>query len=145
MNKTDLNKLQEMNDHELLLELVKSQKEDSRGQKITAIATVAMFAAVLIALVILVPKVIVTLNSIQDMVKQTQVAVEQTQTFVQSANESLNGIDEMIANVDTLVTENTQNVADAMENFNSVDFERLNQAIDDLASIIEPLARLLGH
>lgn len=145
MNKTDLNKLQEMNDHELLLELVKSQKEDSRGQKITAIATVAMFAAVLIALVILVPKVIVTLNSIQDMVKQTQVAVEQTQTFVKSANESLNGIDEMIANVDTLVTENTQNVADAMENFNSVDFERLNQAIDDLASIIEPLARLLGH
>lgn len=145
MNKTDLNKLQEMNDHELLLELVKSQKEDSRGQKITAMATVAMFAAVLIALVILVPKVIVTLNSIQDMVKQTQVAVEQTQTFVQSANESLNGIDEMIANVDTLVTENTQNVADAMENFNSVDFERLNQAIDDLASIIEPLARLLGH
>lgn len=145
MNKTDLNKLQEMNDHELLLELVKSQKEDSRGQKITAIATVAMFAAVLIALVILVPKVIVTLNSIQDMVKQTQAAVEQTQTFVQSANESLNGIDEMIANVDTLVTENTQSVADAMENFNSVDFERLNQAIDDLASIIEPLARLLGH
>ena len=145
MKEIDIAKLQEMNDHDLLVELVKSQKEDARGQKITAIATVSMFAAVAIALLILVPKVFTTLNNIQDMVKQTKTAVQQTQTFVQSANNSLSGIDDMIANVDQLVTENTHNVGDAMNNFNNVDFERLNQAINDLASIVEPLADLLGR
>lgn len=145
MKEIDIAKLQEMNDNDLLVELVKSQKEDARGQKITAIATVSMFAAVAIALLILVPKVFTTLNNIQDMVKQTKTAVQQTQTFVQSANNSLSGIDDMIANVDQLVTENTQNVGDAMNNFNNVDFERLNQAINDLASIVEPLANLLGQ
>lgn len=145
MKQIDVTKLQEMNDHDLLVELVKSQKEDARGQKITAIATVSMFAAVAIALLILVPKVFVTLNNIQDMVRQTKTAVQQTQTFVQSANSSLSGIDDMIANVDQLVTENTENVGNAMNNFNNVDFERLNQAINDLASIVEPLADLLGR
>ena len=64
---------------------------------------------------------------------------------MEQAGTSLEGIDQMVRDVDQLVTENTEAVSDAMDNFNSVDFDRLNDAIDDLASIIEPLANLLGH
>ncbi len=144
MKAEDLEKLKEMNDHDLLLELVKSQKEDAMGQKITAIATVSMFAVITIALMIVVPKAVITLNKVQDMIVTTKTAVEQTQTLVQSANSSLAGIDEMIANVDRLVTSNNESLNEAMGNFNNVDFEGLNNAIRDLESVVEPLANLLG-
>ncbi len=144
MKAEDLEKLKEMNDHDLLLELVKSQKEDAMGQKITAIATVSMFAVITIALMIVVPKAVITLNKVQDMIVTTKTAVEQTQTLVQSANSSLAGIDEMIANVDQLVTSNNESLNEAMGNFNNVDFEGLNNAIRDLESVVEPLANLLG-
>ena len=74
MKAEDLEKLKEMNDHDLLLELVKSQKEDAMGQKITAIATVSMFAVITIALMIVVPKAVITLNKVQDMIVTTKTA-----------------------------------------------------------------------
>lgn len=144
MKNVDVEKLKEMNDHDLLVELVKSQKEDAMGQKVTAIATVSMFAVIFIALLIVVPQAVITLNKVQDMIKQTKTAVEQTQALVQSANSSLSGIDDMIANVDQLVTENNDALNQAMGNFNNVDFEGLNNAIRDLESVVEPLANLVG-
>ena len=40
--------------------------------------------------------------------------------------------------------ENTEAINEAISNFNNVDFEHLNQAIEDLAKVIEPLAKLVG-
>ncbi len=151
MNKKELEKLQEMSDHDLLVELVKSQRKDAEGQRITALCSLLMFVVLSAALLIIVPKVITTLNTVETAVQQTttlmqqtQSAVQQTTTLVDQAQQSLDGIDDMVSNVNQLVEDNTQQVNDAMTNFNSVDFERLNQAIDDLASIVEPLANLLG-
>ena len=36
-------KYEEMDDHELMLEMVKMQKKDAMGQKLTAYATIAIF------------------------------------------------------------------------------------------------------
>ena len=48
----------------------------------------------------------------------------------------------MVSNVDNLVTTGHQSLEGMMEKLNSVDFEKLNQAIEDLAAVIEPLAKM---
>ena len=133
-NKNETKPLEEMTDHELLVELVKSQRKDTRGQKITAYATIALFAAVAIALIIIVPKVTTLINELTYSLEEMNDLVAQAQT-------SLGGIDDMIANVDKVVVDNTDSVNEVLENFNKVDFDHLNQAITDLGNVVEPLSK----
>ena len=51
----------------------------------------------------------------------------------------------MVANVDELVTSGQTSLEQTMEKLETIDFETLNQAIQDLAKVIEPLARLFGR
>ena len=50
----------------------------------------------------------------------------------------------MVANVDTLVVSGQQSLEQSMDKLNSIDFDTLNQAIQDLSNVIQPLARLSG-
>ena len=72
------------------------------------------------------------------------------------AEETLSGVDSLVETADAaltaassaaetankLVADNADAVGEAMEKFNSVDFVTLNKAINDLADIVEPLARV---
>ena len=75
-------KYEEMDDHELMLEMVKMQKKDAMGQKLTAYATIAIFVAVLIALLMIVPRVIILLDDISKTVKNADTAVSQVQNSI---------------------------------------------------------------
>ena len=48
----------------------------------------------------------------------------------------------MVDNVDSLVITGQQSLQQTMDKLNTIDFDALNQAIDDLSSVIEPLAKL---
>ena len=51
---------------------------------------------------------------------------------------------EMAENVDALVVTGQKSLEQTMEKINAIDLETLNKAIEDLAKIIEPLARFFG-
>ena len=127
-------KLKGMDDHELLVELVKSQRKDALGQRITAFATLGIFVAVAIALCIIVPKVTSTID-------QVQATITETQTLVADTQSTISNIDTMVSDVDSHVVENTESVGKAMESINGIDFDTLNQGIEDLAAAVEPLAK----
>ena len=55
---------------------------------------------------------------------------------------SLDGMDTLTENANKMVTDNTDAVAEALAKLGGIDFETLNQAIRDLADVVEPLARL---
>ena len=107
-------KYEEMDDHELMLEMVKMQKKDAMGQKLTAYATIAIFVAVLIALLMIVPRVIILLD------------------------------DTMVTNIDDLVVTNTDSLNEAVQKLNDIDFDTLNKAINDFSATVEPLANFFG-
>ena len=48
----------------------------------------------------------------------------------------------MVSNVDSLVTESQSGLNEALSKINAIDIDALNSAIKDLASVIEPLAKL---
>lgn len=50
----------------------------------------------------------------------------------------------MIDNVDTLVTTAQEGLAQTMEKFNAIDIQTLNQAIEDLAKVVEPMSKLMS-
>ena len=48
----------------------------------------------------------------------------------------------LVTNVDALVSTSQKSLEGAMEKLESIDMEKLNRAIEDLAKVIEPLANL---
>ena len=50
----------------------------------------------------------------------------------------------MISDVDSLVVTGQESLEQTMEKLNTIDFDTLNKAINDLADVIEPLARFFN-
>ena len=55
----------------------------------------------------------------------------------------VNNINSLVSNVDDLVATSQQGVEETMTKINAIDFDALNDAIDDLANVIEPLAKVV--
>lgn len=138
-------KLDRMTDHELMVLLVKKQSQNARDQKITAIACTVLGVIFAAAFVLLIPKAVIALNEVSHLTSEAEYTLQQIDDMTAQAQTSLSNIDTMVANVNSIVTDNTDYVNDAMRDLNSIDFEGLNQAISDLESVVEPLAKLFGR
>ena len=60
----------------------------------------------------------------------------------QMANANLGSI---VEEVNGLVQSSQVGLEQTMEKFNSIDFDTLNKAINDLSRVVEPLAKLFGR
>lgn len=106
------------------------------------IAAVIVCVAVCIAFGLLVPRAsralrhaVETLSSVDELVVTADVALANANKALAAANEAADA-------ANRLVTDNAAAVTEAMEKINALDFESLNNAIRDLESIVEPLAKL---
>ena len=122
-------------ERELLEELVALQKKTAGRQLVASVACVAIAAFVLVALLIVVPRLMKTADEVSAMSKSTEKLIQQAET-------SLAGIDDMIANVNKVVVDNTQSLTSAVDNLQNIDTDGLNEAIKNLSDAAEPLARL---
>lgn len=50
----------------------------------------------------------------------------------------------MVENVDELTASSQKNIKEAVEKLNSIDFDTLNKAIENLAAVVEPLAKFFN-
>ena len=124
-----------MTEKELLIELLKGQKEEAKQQKIKAIATICV--AVLLALTML-----ITIPRYIKLVDDLSTTLTEVSTLTERAEKSLDTVDEMIDNVNKIVVDNTDTLSEAMEKINKIDFDELNEAIQKLSKAIEPMAQL---
>ena len=93
--------------------------------------------AFVIALSVFVPLAANTLEKVNTTLTEAEnVAV--------SAQESLDEIDEMVNNFNGVIVDNTDSVNDALKKVGEIDVQSLNKSIEELASILDPLARLFG-
>ena len=131
-----------MEENKEIIELLKkldesSQKRVRLGRILCVLALVAaLFCGATFAVVFsLVPQVETVLTQLQPVLGN----LEQT-------SQQLAALDlaQMVANVDTLVVSGQQSLEQTMDKLNSIDFDTLNQAIQDQSNVIQPLARLSG-
>lgn len=128
---------------ELLKQIEKTNRQQVRNGRILCIMALvtALCCAVTFGLIL---HVLPQINSI---LPQIDTVVTQMQTVLgnlEQATGQLAALDlqSMVSDVDTLVITGQQSLEQTMEKLNSIDFAALNQAIEDLASVIEPLAKL---
>ncbi len=132
----------EKDERELLAELIELQKKAAKRQLAAAIASGIVAVVMVIALLIVVPRLMELSREISSMVENTQKLVEEADTLIGQATESLDGIDTMIGNVNQVVVDNTQAATDALNNVQNIDIDKLNEAIRNLSDAVEPLAKL---
>jgi len=115
------------------------KKENGNKTLLYARMTVWLTAAILVLLCVmsvwLVPKLIHTID-------HAEASLSRLDTLVDSADTALSSATEAANNANKLLLDNEEAVGEAMAKFNSVDFEALNRAINDLATVVEPLARV---
>ena len=126
-------KYESMSDTELLIEIARQQRKEAKSGRISAIAMICLVVAFVIALSVFVPLAANTLEK-----------VNTTENVAVSAQESLDEIDEMVNNFNGVIVDNTDSVNDALKKVGEIDVQSLNKSIEELASILDPLARLFG-
>ena len=136
-----------MEENKETLELLKKIERANRHQVWSGYirsGLILVCAVCMVALVVMVARLMPQINEI---LGQAKIAMGQIQTVLgdlQQTTGQLAQVDYagMVDNVDNLVTTGQQSLAQMMEKVNSMDFETLNQAIEDLAAVIEPLAKM---
>ena len=142
---------------ELLVKLEKNSRQQALFTKILC----AIFALVLVCILVLtvtvsgavkqVTEMIAPLESVvtqvesvasqvNDMTGQAETIMNNMETVTQAlADADLGG---MVENVNALAADSQSVVSEAMEKLDTIDIDTLNKAILDLADVVEPLAKV---
>lgn len=131
-------KLENMTDTELLIEIAKGQRKEAKSGRISAIATVALAIAFVITLSVFLPVAVNTLNKVN-------ATLAEAENVAVAAQKSLDEIDGMVQNFNGVIVDNTDSVNTALSKVSEIDVNSLNRSIQELADILDPLARLFGR
>ena len=127
----------ELNGNELIREVLKEQKRSTAAAWITAFFAALAAAGMVAVLVLVVPKALTTMQNVDRVMTDISAASEH-------ANKTMDEIDQMVGNVNELVVENTEDVDAALDQITSIDIETLNQSIQRLNEVVEPLSKMFS-
>jgi len=122
-----------------MLELLRSiEKSNRRRTTVTIVLGLLMLAAAL--------GCIALCMNVSALVPQVEGILTQMDTVLQNLEQTsrdLAALDlqAMVENVDSLAVFAQDSLAQTMEKLDTIDFETLNQAIENLSKVIEPMAR----
>lgn len=129
------------NNQELLELLQKIEKSNRQQVKLSRFVCIfALVAALCCGCTVgLVYHVLPRINTV---ISQMQIVLSN----LEEATAQLSVIDfsGMIGDVDALVTTAQSSLDQTMNKLNTIDFQALNQAIADLASVVEPMSKLMN-
>ena len=98
---------------------------------VAAVCCVSLFALVYIKM-----------PAMRDVVVKMETVLENLETVTDQMADM--DLATMVKNVDDLVVTSQAGVEQAMDQLNAIDFNTLNRAIDDLADVVDPLAKFFN-
>jgi len=135
-----------MEENKELLELLNKIEASNRKQLmytriqcIAAVLAVACFAGIFFLIKDFLPQISAIITEIPGVVEQMEIVLSN----LEIVTSELTAVDfeGMVAGVNTLVQTGQLGLEQPVENLNAIDFDTLNQAIQDLADVVEPLAK----
>ena len=123
-------------------ELITLQKKTLRQTRLAALAFLALLAVAAAAFVFALPKLMTLITHADEVLATTQTLAAAVGDFVEETRPMIDEVSELASNANGVILENTEAVAEAVGKLNDIDIERLNDAINGLASAVQPLARL---
>ena len=131
-----------MEENKELLELLQKIEKANRQQvKLTRVVCIFALVAALCC-ICTVGLVYTVLPQINPIISQMQIVLGNLETA--TAQLSVVDFSGMIADVEALVTTAQQSLDQTMNKLNTIDFQTLNKAIDDLAKVVEPMSKLMN-
>lgn len=138
-----------MEENKELVQLLQSIEKANRQQVklIRFVCIFALLAAIFCGCTLAL--VYSVLPEITEILPQISTVASQMQTVLsdlEQATRQLSVMDftGMVEDVDTLVTTAQNSLDQTMGKLNSIDFNALNQAIGDLAKVVEPMSKLMN-
>ena len=143
-----------MNENREMLELLRSIEAQNRKQLsieklrcVLSFLTMLCVVAVLALIFSLMPQIRDTVTQIETLVMQFDGVMGQMGSVLSNLEQSTRQLADvdlagMVTDVNTLVTTAQTSLEQTMLDLDAIDFEALNKAIKDLATVIEPLAKL---
>ena len=122
-------------DNQILLEkIVKQTRQQALFTKILCV----FCAVILICMLVLTFFIVNAAGQITELAEQAKFVMDNLDVVTwELANADIGG---MIENMGALTTDSQAIVEEAMSKLNAINLDALNQAIEDLANIVEPLA-----
>ena len=143
---------EEMNERELMIETLRNERINAKYQTMAGIGCLVLAVIVTIAFAIIMPRAIHTLEKVNTTLTQANTTLSQIETTmsklettVDQAQVSLDQIDEAVRNVNTLVEDNTDILNNTIKDISEIDFKTLNDSIQDLNRVIQPLSRFFSR
>ena len=131
-----------MDKDQKMLELLEKMEKNSRKQVFFARIQFILTVVALVCCVVLLLNGMKILPQLQETAKQAETVMANLEVVTSElAQADLTG---MVENVDALVVTGQQGIEQAMEKINAIDFEALNQAIQDLSDVISPITNFFN-
>ncbi len=132
-------------DKSLLTQMRDMEKQTLKWQRVSAYGSIGIFVVIAVSMIILVPRVF-------NAISVATATLEHIDTVVTEADKTLDDVNAMVAemtiastNINKIVDENGQSITDAVGKMSSIDFEGLNDAINDLKNTVGPMASFFGR
>ena len=136
-----------MEENKETLELLRKIERSSRMQTYSGYVRTGLMLVCAVCMAVLVVMVFRLMPQINEILAQAQHAFNQVGTvldYLEQTSYQLSQVDlqGMVSNVDGLVTTGQQSMETTMEKLNSIDFDALNKAIQDLSAVTQSLANV---
>ena len=129
-----------------LLELAKKLEAENAAQEryakkqyrmacVSAAASVLALVVVIVCVAVLMPRVLQTFDQADAILADLEAGTSQL----------AESLPQMIEDLNALVSGSRDGISEAIGKIAAIDIDSLNEAIQDLKTVIEPLARLLGR
>lgn len=129
----EMNQKEERSEKEILQEQLECARKQMRYSRVTCIMATVMALVLVISAVFVVP----SLNRAADSIAQVSGQLEELQLQDLELAETLKDIDEFVITSE-------KGVQKTIEKLDAVDLEKLNEAIEALRNVVEPLRRIFG-
>ncbi len=124
-------------DH-VLEEIRKFSQKQVVWQRLSSLCILGALICIVVVLFIVVPRVLETLDHINSVAAKVETSLENVDVMV-------NEMTDASKNLNQLVGENSTSLTDAIDKMAGVDYDGLNQAIQDLQDAVGPMASFFNR
>ncbi len=123
-----------------VLEQLKEIRDLNKKRVFWSRITAVLMAVFVILTATVVPTLISTLKIASDTMITANDTLIQAQSIMTDLTTTVEMMETPLDSVTKLVNDSSKSIVESFDNINSIDFEGLNQAIEDLGNVVEPLS-----
>ncbi len=122
------------------LDYLKQIRDLNKKRLLWSRVTALLMALFVVLVACVIPAVLNTLKVAEDTMLTANDTLEQAQSIMTDMTSTIDTMETTLESVTKLVNDSSESLVAAFDNINSIDFEGLNKAIEDLGNVVEPLS-----